>query len=132
MDESNIFKGVLSFYKFGTEDPIYRQKVHVRIPQDIQELAKVKTHISEFLGIKDLAMKYDLGHSLDISLFKCQTLMKGKRENFAINTNDQWTLEREDMEKDMQSNELNSKHFVLNFWSMGLDQYEGAQFCFSF
>ncbi len=76
---------------------------------------------SEFLGIKDLAMKYNLGHSLDISMFKCRTLMKGKQEIFAINTNDQWTLEREDMEKDMQSNELNSKYFVFNFWSMGLD-----------
>ena len=64
-----------------------------RIPiNDLNTVHALKKHLIQFLGLKELTIKYGLG-DFDIKLYRMAPKPSGKSDNFAITTDDQWQLE---------------------------------------
>ena len=52
----------------------------------------LKKNFIQFLGLKELTIKYGLG-DFDIKLYQMTPKAGGKSDNFTITTDDQWKLE---------------------------------------
>jgi len=62
----------------------------------------------EFLGLKELARKFDLG-DFDIKVLRMAPKAGGKSDNFAVTTDDQWKLELASL-LDGTGSEMNSTY----------------------
>ena len=78
-----------SFYHVNLDTAFERQRS--RIPGPINGLNTVhalKKHLIQFLGLKELTIKYGLG-DFDIKLYRMAPNPGGKSDNFTITTDDQ-------------------------------------------
>ena len=80
-----------------------------RIPiSDLNTVHALKKHLIQFLGLKELTIKYGLG-DFDLKLYRMAPKPGGKSDNFAITTDNQWKLELPSMLDDL-GREMNSMY----------------------
>ena len=64
-----IVKGTLSFYKFDTDSVIERQKIRIPLSEG-QSFYDFRRYAGNFLAITDQAIKFGLGSSFDLRMYK--------------------------------------------------------------
>lgn len=80
---SGVVKVLASFYRSGEDSEFERHRSRVTFDLASQSnVAAVKKHLTEFLGIKELAMKFGMVN-FDRKLFKLKRISNGKTENTA-------------------------------------------------
>ena len=76
------------------------------------DLVQFRKSCDSFLGIKQQAVEWKLG-SYKLRVFRCVIVVpasgKSYKENFTINTNEQYVQELSEMVADPERNEFNSK-----------------------
>ena len=71
----------------------------------------LKKHFVSFLGLKELSSTYGLRNfEIENIMYHMAPKLGGKRDNFAIATDEQWKLELPSM-LDGTENEMNSMYF---------------------
>lgn len=71
-------------------------------------VAAIKKHLTEVLGIKELAMKFGMVN-FDLKLFRLKRISNGKTGNYSIVTQQQWQMEIPFLLEDEGQSELNGK-----------------------
>lgn len=101
----------MSYYHSGAEKPCERHKSRILVHQSITDLVKIG--INDFLGVKQNCLKYGIGPNFHIKLYRFNRQTK---ENFIIQTQLQWDLERPLFIEDAVKNELMGKtiRLILN------------------
>ena len=104
-----VVRVIASFFRKGQDTPIERHRSRVPIDSVKQSsVVELKRHLTEFLGLKELTLKYGIG-GFAVKLFRLAKSSSGKCENFAIVTDAQWQLELVSLLADESTSELNDK-----------------------
>ena len=93
--QSGVIKAIVSFYRVNSDTAFERHRRRIPI-NDLNTVHALKKHLIQFLGLKELTIKYGLG-DFDIKLYRMAPKPGGKSDNFAITTDDQWKLEPQSM-----------------------------------
>ena len=104
---AGVIKAIVSFYRVNSDTAFERHRSRIPI-NDLNTVHALKKHLIQFLGLKELTIKYGLG-DFDIKLYRMAPKPGGKSDNFAITTDDQWKLELPSMLDDSGS-EMNSMY----------------------
>ena len=104
---AGVIKAIVSFYRVNSDTAFERHRSRIPI-NDLNTVHALKKHLIQFLGLKELTIKYGLG-DFDIKLYRMAPKLGGKSDNFAITTDDQWKLELPSMLDDSGS-EMNSMY----------------------
>ena len=104
---AGVIKAIVSFYRVNSDTAFERHRSRIPI-NDLNTVHALKKHLIQFLGLKELTIKYGLG-DFDIKLYRMAPKPGGKSDNFAITTDDQWELELPSMLDDSGS-EMNSMY----------------------
>ena len=86
---AGVIKAIVSFYRVDSDTAFERHRS--RIPTNDLNTVYVhalKKHLIQFLGLKELTIKYCLG-DFDIKLNRMAPKPGGKSDNFAITTDNQ-------------------------------------------
>ena len=74
---------LVSFYRSGEDSAFERHRSRVTFDQASQSnVAAVKKHLTEFLGLKELAIKFGMV-DFDLKLFRLKRISNGKTENYS-------------------------------------------------
>ena len=98
---AGVIKAIVSFYRVNSDTAFERHRSRIPI-NDLNTVHALKKHLIQFLGLKELTIKYGLG-DFDIKLYRMAPKPGGKSDNFAITTDDQWKLELPSMLDDSGS-----------------------------
>lgn len=106
---SGVVEVLVSFYRSGEDSAFERRRSRVTFDLASQSnVAAVKKHLTEFLGLKELAMKFGMV-DFDLKLFRLKRISNGKTENYSIVTQQQWQMEISFLLEDEGQSELNGK-----------------------
>ena len=88
---AGVIKAIVSFYRVNSDSAFERHRSRIPI-NDLNTVYALKKHLIQFLGLKELTIKYGLG-DFDIKLYRMVPKPGGKSDNFATTTDEQWKLE---------------------------------------
>ena len=90
---SGIVKVLVNFYSSGEDSAFKRHRSRVTFDLSKQfRVAAVKKHLTEFLGLKEFALKFGMA-DFELKLFRLQRSSNGKTENYSIVTQQRWQME---------------------------------------
>ena len=111
---AGVIKAIVSFYRVNSDTAFERHRYRILV-NDLNTVHALKEHLIQFLGLKELTIKYGLG-DFDMKLYRMAPKPGVKSDNFAITTDDQWKLELGSMLDDSGS-EMNSILSACVFFS---------------
>ena len=103
---AGVIKAIVSFYCVNSDTAFERHRSRIPI-NDLNTVHALKKNLIQFLGLKELTIKYDLG-DFDIKLYRMAPKPGGKSDTFAITTDDQWKLELPSMDSGSEMNSMYS------------------------
>ena len=77
-----LFKAIVSFYLVNSDTALERHRSRIPI-NDLNSVHALKKHLIQFLGLKELTIKFRLG-DFDIKLYRMAPKPGGKSDNFAV------------------------------------------------
>ena len=112
---SGVVKVLVSFYTTREDSAFERRRSRVTFDLSKQSsIAAVKKHPREFLGSKELTLKFGMV-DFDLKLFRLHHISNGKTENYSIVTQQQWEMETPFLLEDEGLSELNGS---ANFFGL--------------
>ena len=102
---AGILRAVVSFNRVESETAFERHRSRIAM-KDVKTALALKKHLTSFLGLQEFSRKYGLG-DFYVKLYHMAPKSGGKRDNFALTTDEQWNLELPTMLAGTDS-ELNS------------------------
>ena len=79
---AGVIKATVSFYRVNSDTAFKRHRSRILI-NDLNTIHALKKLLIQFLGLKELTIKYGLG-DFDIKLYRMASKPGGKSDNFAI------------------------------------------------
>ena len=103
---AGVIKAIVSFYHVHSDTAFETHRCRIPI-NDLNTVDALRKHLIQFLGLKELTIKYGGLGDFDKELYRMTPKPGGKSDNFLITTDDQWKLELPSMLDDSGS-EMNS------------------------
>ena len=103
---AGVIKAIVSFYHVHSDTAFETHRCRIPI-NDLNTVDAIRKHLTQFLGLKELTIKYGGLGDFDKELYRMTPKPGGKSDNFLITTDDQWKLELPSMLDDSGS-EMNS------------------------
>ena len=82
---AGVTEAIVSFYRVNSDTAFERHRSRIPI-NDLNTVHALKKHLIQFLGLKELTIKYGLG-DFDNKLYRMAPKPGGKSDNFAMTYN---------------------------------------------